>query len=112
MKKYLYQIMFINLMLLHLLNCSNDTLNAPENIKVSQDGTPIKVEWDAVSGATAYAVSKKEANEAAFSTIYYADRLYYEDYNIISGYNYFYYVTAFSGDLESDPSETVNITAK
>ncbi|MDH5717033.1 MAG: hypothetical protein OEZ22_05290 [Spirochaetia bacterium] len=105
--KLLFNISFL---VFSIFACANETApEPPANVKASQGAysDKIKVEWDAVSGATAYAVSKKKEGESQFNKVYYADYLFYEDFSVLTSINYYYYVTSIKGETESDPSEIV-----
>lgn len=111
--RMIYTYLCLLLALLLGSSCSIEdegTLGNSFNLSASQ-GTHtdhVELQWDAISGATMYVLSKKEETSADFGDIYQGNETKYLDYNVEAGIQYQYRVKAWgSNDKKSDYSDAV-----
>jgi fibronectin type 3 domain-containing protein len=84
---------------------------APEELTASAANGYVSLQWDAVSGATAYRVYRSDNADGPFTRLVQQVAATFTDYDVQNGTTYFYRVTAVDvAGNESGPSDVVSAT--
>jgi len=93
-----------------ILNCADSgPIDVPQNLSATQGkySDHIHIKWDSVSGATVYALFRRDEFSEEKDEVYFGDRVFYDDYNISVDEIFNYSVRAGGGDEKSKYSAEV-----
>ncbi len=86
-------------------------LPKPESLSATVDDTIVSLTWEAVDGAVGYILKRRAAGTGEFSILTEIGNINtYIDTSIENGKTYEYIVIAKKGEIESEPSDSVEVT--